>query len=37
MNHKEIIESVRKEFQADSDPFPTTTQEIDALRNKYLG
>ena len=37
MNHKEIIESVRKEFQADSDPFPATTQEIDALRNKYLG
>lgn len=37
MNHKEIIESVRKEFQADSDPFPITTQEIDALRNKYLG
>ena len=37
MNHKEIIESVRKKFQADSDPFPATTQEIDALRNKYLG
>ena len=37
MNHKEIIESARKEFQADSDPFPATTQEIDALRNKYLG
>ncbi len=37
MNHKEVIESVRKQFQTDSDPFPKTNDEIEALRNKYLG
>ena len=37
MNHKEVIESVRKQFQTDSDPFPKTNDEIEALRNKFLG
>ena len=37
MNHKEVIESVRKQFQTDSDPFPNTNDEIESLRNKYLG
>jgi phenylalanyl-tRNA synthetase alpha chain len=37
MNIKESIESVRKLFQTDSDPFPTDYQTVEALRIKYLG
>ena len=37
MKLKESIESVRKTFRADSDPFPTDIRSIEALRVKYLG
>ena len=37
MNIKESIESVRKLFRTDSDPFPTDYQTVEALRIKYLG
>ena len=37
MRLKESIESVRKTFRADSDPFPKDIQSIEALRVKYLG
>jgi phenylalanyl-tRNA synthetase alpha chain len=37
MNIKESIESVRKLFRTDSDPFPTNYQTVEALRIKYLG
>ena len=37
MKLKESIESVRKEFRADSDPFPTNVQLVESLRIKYLG
>ncbi|MBC8346742.1 MAG: phenylalanine--tRNA ligase subunit alpha [Candidatus Marinimicrobia bacterium] len=37
MNIKESIESVRKSFRADSDPFPNDSQAVDDLRVKYLG
>ena len=37
MKLKESIESVRKTFRADSDPFPKDFRSIEALRVKYLG
>jgi len=37
MKLKESIESVRKTFRADSDPFPKDIRSIEALRVKYLG
>ena len=37
MRLKESIESVRKTFRADSDPFPKDIRSIEALRVKYLG
>jgi len=37
MSMMEQLESVRKDFLADLDPFPETPQEIDELRSKYLG
>jgi phenylalanyl-tRNA synthetase alpha chain len=37
MNIKESIESVRNNFRADSDPFPTDSKSIELLHVKYLG
>ena len=37
MNLKESIESVRNNFRADSDPFPTDSKSIELLHVKYLG
>ena len=37
MQLKESIESVREQFRADSDPFPTDTQSVESLRVKYMG
>ena len=37
MNIKESIESVRKLFRTDSDPFPIDYQAVEILRIKYLG
>jgi phenylalanyl-tRNA synthetase alpha chain len=37
MNIKESIESVRKLFRTDSDPFPIDYQAVETLRIKYLG
>ncbi len=37
MNLKESIESVRNNFRADSDPFPTDSKSIELLNVKYLG
>ena len=37
MNLKESIESVRKYFRADSDPFPNNSKSIELLYTKYLG
>ena len=37
MNLKESIESVRNDFRADSDPFPSDSKSIELLYNKYLG
>tara|TARA_B100001079_G_scaffold190930_1_gene164752 strand:- start:39 stop:1019 length:981 start_codon:yes stop_codon:yes gene_type:complete len=37
MNLKESIESVRNNFRADSDPFPTDSKSIELLYVKYLG
>ncbi len=37
MNLKESIESVRKNFRADSDPFPNNSNSIELLYTKYLG
>ena len=37
MNLKESIESVRNDFRADSDPFPSNSKSIELLYNKYLG
>ena len=37
MQLKESIESVREQFRADSDPFPTDAQSVESLRVKYMG
>ena len=37
MNIKDTIESVRKQFRTDSDPFPDDNDKIDSLKIKYLG
>ena len=37
MNTKDSIESVRSQFQTDSDPFPDDIEKIEALKIKYLG
>ena len=37
MNVKDSIESVRSQFQTDSDPFPDNIEKIEALKIKYLG
>ncbi len=37
MSLKESIESVRNNFRADSDPFPTDSKSIELLHVKYLG
>lgn len=37
MQLKESIESVREQFRADSDPFPTDAQSAESLRVKYMG
>jgi len=37
MQLKESVTSVRKQFRADTDPFPTSAQEAEALRIKYFG
>ena len=37
MKLKESIESVRKQFRADSDPFPINEKSLESLRVKYIG
>jgi len=37
MKLKESIESVRKQFRADSDPFPINEKLLESLRVKYIG
>ena len=36
MNIKDTIESVRKQFRTDSDPFPDDNDKIDSLKIKYF-
>ena len=37
MKLKESIESVRNQFRADSDPFPSDEKSLESLRVKYIG
>ncbi|MFQ6612893.1 MAG: phenylalanine--tRNA ligase subunit alpha [Fidelibacterota bacterium] len=37
MQLKESVESVREQFRADTDPFPTSANDVEVLRIKYFG